>query len=105
MTLGGGRKKATDFCTPLKANRIIIEVGGDVEYFELKHLLNRLANKLPFRARAVTYEQIIEEAEREKELEAKNLNMFTFKHSLSNNLVGSKDWCSPYDMKWWNKYR
>ena len=43
-----------------------------------------------------------EEAERRKEED--NLNPFTFKHCLDNNMLGSHKWAGKYDFLWYGKY-
>lgn len=103
--MGGGKGAIHHYVTPVKADRIIIEVGGHVEFEEVEPFLTRAAEKLPFEAIAVSYEMLEEQARLEKELEQKNLNPFTFEHCLKNNFCGSRIWASTYDYIWFNKYR
>ena len=105
ITLGGGKpKKPKGYCTPVRANCILVEVGGDLEFFEIEPWLTKLADKMPFAARAVSQEMLEAEEEQQVRDEQRNLNMFTFKHCLDNNLGGCNWWASPYDYKWYGKY-
>ena len=105
LTLGKGKpKKPAGYATPIKAERIILEVGGNIEYMELKYVLKEIADKLPFAARPVTHEQMLEEKKKQEREERENLNMFTYKHCLDNNFLGSRSWASPYDYKFYGKY-
>ena len=73
-------------------------------YSKVKYVLKEVADKLPFKARPVTYEGMVEEAELKAKQEQENLNFFTFKHCLDNNFLGSGRWASPYDFKHYGKY-
>ena len=100
----GKPKKPKGYCTPVRANCIILEVGGDLEYFEIETYLKKIADKLPFEARAVSHEMLVAEEERTRHDEQRNLNPFTFKHCLDRNLGGCDRWASPYDYMWYGKY-
>lgn len=103
--MGGGKGAIDHYVTPIKAGRIILELGGTCEFNEVKDFLQTYANQLPFNARAVSHEMLeLEEAER-KELEASNLNPYTMKYVIQNNLSGIHRWLSPVDHKWFGEYR
>lgn len=38
--MGGGKGPIDHYVTPIKANRIIVEVGGNVEYFEVTFFIS-----------------------------------------------------------------
>ena len=102
--MGGGKGSIDHYVTPVKAGRVILEVGGKCEFTETLHFLREVAEKLPFKAKAVSYEMM--EAEKaENELLAKaNLNPYTAEYLIKNNIGGCHQWISPYDKKWFFKY-
>ena len=102
--MGGGKGSINHYVTPVKAGRIIFEVGGYCEYAEVYPILIRIAEKLPFKAEPVSHEMLLEEEEMNRKREEENLNPFNFKYGLENNLMGSQRWSSPYDFRWWGKY-
>ena len=67
-------------------------------------ILSRIAEKLPFKAEFVSQETLEAEQEKERKMEEENLNPFSFKHCLDNNLLGSHKWASKYDFLWYGKY-
>lgn len=103
--MGGGKGAIDHYVTPIKANRVIIEVGGECEYFEVKRFLEEIAAKLPFKAMALSHEMLENMRAEEKRLEEENLNPWTMKYIIQNNLGGCHDWISPVDKKWFGKYR
>lgn len=67
-------------------------------------MLDHVAHSLPFKAMAVSQE-LLEEMER-KELENKrtNINPFTMKYVIQNNLNGCHKWLRRNDHKWFGEY-
>ncbi|CAO1428861.1 unnamed protein product [Diamesa serratosioi] len=102
--MGGGKGAVDHYVTPVKAGRVIIELGGHCEFKEVKDFMEQFAAKLPFRARVVSQDMLDREAAKEKEQEASNLNPYTFKYVIQNNLGGCHRWLSPVDHKWFGEY-
>lgn len=104
MRMGGGKASIDHFVTPVKAGQVIFELGGEVDYYEVEYLLKNIASRLPCKAMAVS-QKIIEQMERKKKkLEEENLNPWTWKYIIQNNLLGSHKWISKYDRRWFNEY-
>ena len=103
--MGGGKGAIDHYVTPIKANRVIVEMGGHCEYFEVRKKLEEVAAKLPFKAIALTHEQLTKMREREKMEEENNANPWTMKYIIQNNLGGCHNWISPKDKIWFGKYR
>ena len=103
--MGGGKGAIDHYVTPIKAGRVIIEVGGPIEWFEVKKLLEDIAAKLPFKAKACTYEELCEMKAKEKWLEKNNENPYTFKYVIQNNLGGCHNWISPIDKFYFGRHR
>lgn len=103
--MGGGKGAIDHYVTPIKAGRIIVELGGKCEFVEVKEFLQKYANQLPFPARAVSHEMLQKEKERKKYLENNNLNPYTFKYIAQNNLGGCHRWLRPIDHKQFGKFQ
>ena len=73
--MGGGKPSIDHYVTPIKTGRIIVEFGGAVEYEEVKPFLTQVANQLPFKAKAVSYEIMQKEAAEKRRKEAANINI------------------------------
>lgn len=103
--MGGGKGAIDHYVTPVKAGRIILELSGKCEFKEVQHYLQTYANQLPFKARAVSHEILLYEAEMEKRRKETNQNPFTMEYVIRNNLGGIHKWLSPVDHFWLGKYR
>lgn len=102
--MGGGKGAIDHYVTPIKSGRIILELGGTCEFKEVKDFLQTYANQLPFKARAVSHEILQREETERQELESSNLNPYTMKYVIQNNLSGIHRWLSPVDHKWFGKH-
>ncbi|KZC10441.1 39S ribosomal protein L16, mitochondrial, partial [Dufourea novaeangliae] len=104
VRMGGGKGNIHHYVTPVKAGQVILEVGGPIEYFEVKKALQLMAKNLPFAARAVS-QDIMNKIEMEKKmLKEENLNPWTWKYVIQNNILGCHRWISKYDRRWFNEY-
>ncbi|CAK9299567.1 unnamed protein product [Gordionus sp. m RMFG-2023] len=99
LRMGGGKAPIHHYVTPVKSGRIIIEVGGKVEYGEIKDWLNNLAKVLPFQAKAFSHSTM------NKAISSKiNLNPYSFEFIIRNRMQGCYNWLSLYDYEWLGKY-
>ena len=105
VTMGGGKGNIHHYVTPVRANRILVEVGGRCQFEEVYKMLHQVAHIMPFPARAVSQGMLEQDAEREKQLEQRNVNPFTFEMCAKGNFLGCHAWLSPYDHYWHGKYR
>lgn len=102
--MGGGKGAIDHYVTPIRAGRIIVEVGGKCEYSEVQGFLENVAASLPFKAMAVSQE-ILDEMKAKEEFEEKyNKNPYTMKYIIQNNMGGCYLWLRPSDRKWFGKY-
>jgi large subunit ribosomal protein L16 len=102
--MGGGKGAIDHYVTPVRAGRIILELGGRCEYREVKDFLQTYANQLPFKARAVSHEMLVKEEEIKQWQEENNLNPWSMKYVMQNNLGGCHQWMSPKDHKWFGDF-
>nr|CAD7596135.1 unnamed protein product [Timema genevievae] len=103
--MGGGKGAIDHYVTPIKAGRVIVEIGGNCEFSEVKPMLEMVAHKLPFKAEVVSQKIMEKKAEKELREERDNLNPYTFKYVVQNNMGGCQNWISPYDRKWFGKHQ
>ena len=103
--MGGGKGSIDHYIYPVRAGRMIIELGGKCEFAEVKGFLSNLAGLLPFPARAVSREMLEKEQEEEQRKIKENVNPFTFEYCVKNNIFGCKISLSKYDQIWHGKYR
>jgi len=104
MRMGGGKGAIDHYVTPIKAGRIIVEMGGKCEFKEVEPFLTDLANKMPFKAMAVSQEMLDKTKNNDKWIETNNQNAYSMKYLIQNNMGGCHRWLSPWDLKYFCKY-
>ncbi|XP_029654809.1 39S ribosomal protein L16, mitochondrial-like [Octopus sinensis] len=102
--MGGGKGPISEYVVPVKADRILLEMGGYCEFFHVERLLKTLASTAPMKARAVSYEMLMEERKARENVESQNLNIFTMDYCIKNNMAGCHEWLSRYEYDWGGKY-
>lgn len=103
-TLGGGKGSIDHYVSPIKAGRVIIEMGGRAEFKEIEPILQQVLYKLPCDAIIVSQAILDKIHQEEIMLQKKNINPFSFKYVVDNNMQGCHRWTSPYDSKYYNEY-
>ncbi|KAK6183962.1 hypothetical protein SNE40_002293 [Patella caerulea] len=103
--MGSGKGPIDHYVFPVKAGRMIVEVGGKCEFKEVYPFMNQIAKILPFKARVVDREFLEKEKEQEKWIEENNINPFNFKDCIRKNYLGCSTWVSPYDFIFNGKHR
>ncbi|KAG8434894.1 hypothetical protein GDO86_013017 [Hymenochirus boettgeri] len=105
--MGGGKGAVDHYVTPVKADQLILEVGGRCEFQEVEPVLTQVAKKLPFPAQAVSKESLREAREKIKQRELNNQNPWTFKRIASRNMLGCRKYISAFDIlnkgRYWGK--
>lgn len=79
-------------------------MGGKCEFQEVKRFLDDVAMKLPFKAIAVSQEILEKMKKEEEDREKNNVNPYTMKYVIQNNMGGCHQWLSKMDLKWFGKY-
>ncbi|XP_011497564.1 PREDICTED: 39S ribosomal protein L16, mitochondrial [Ceratosolen solmsi marchali] len=103
--MGGGKGAISHYVTPIKNQRVIIEAFGPIEFIEVQKVLKEIADKLPFKAIAITQAKLDQIHDDEKYVEENNENPWTLKYIIQNNLGGCDKWIRPIDKYWFGKYR
>lgn len=102
--MGGGKAKVHHYEFPVKAGRILIEIGGIGQFGEVERILVNISNKMPIYTIPIT-QQKIDALEKEKlELDSKNCNPFEYRYLLRNNFSNSQSKISPYELLWGGTY-
>lgn len=102
--MGGGKGSIHHYVTPVRPNRVIVELAGKCDYEEVKPWLENVAQLLPFKAMAVSHEILQENAEKEARLENENLNRYTLKYMLQNNIQNCRKDFRRLDLINFGKY-
>lgn len=103
--MGKGKGAIDFYVTPVKEGRVIIEVAGQCEFAEIYGWLNDIAQKLPFKAEAISQEILDHRKAEQEKLERENSNRWSMKYVIQNNLGGCHRWMSPTDFKYLGRYR
>ena len=102
--MGGGKGAIAEYGTPVRAGRVVVEVGGKLLWEEVQPWLARIAGKLPFDAIAVNADSLRRLKEDEKKLEETNLNPISFEWLIRNNMLDCQRKVSIYDHIWFGKF-
>lgn len=102
--MGGGKGAIDEYGTPVRAGRVIMEVGGKAEWMEVQPWLRVIAGKLPFQALAVSAEHLKKLREEEERLTKANQNPISFEWLIRNNIMNCQMKFSEYDQKWFGKF-
>ena len=103
--MGGGKSAIDHYVFPVKSGRILFELAGKMEYEEVERFLTDIANKMPFKARPVNQALLDDEAAEERYIMQNNINPFTMKYMIENNMRGIQAYCGAYDYLWYGKYQ
>lgn len=102
--MGGGKGKVHHYEFPVKAGRIIVEIGGIGEFGEVERILTNICKKLPFYAIPITQEMMDNLAKEKAHLDTLNHNPFSYRYLIRNNFSDSQRKVTPYDRIWGGTY-
>ncbi|KAK0414494.1 hypothetical protein QR680_011463 [Steinernema hermaphroditum] len=84
--LGGGKGSIQKYVTPVRANRIILEVGGHITEVEARAFLMYLCERFSFPAEFVSEEILQERRQEEARIRANNTNKFDWDKVIKYNM-------------------
>lgn len=102
--MGGGKGPISEYGTPIKAGRVIMEVAGKVLWEEVQPWLNELTKKMPFKALALNADMLRELNAEDKRLVETNKNPYSFEYLIRNNMFDCQRQLSPYDKIWFGNF-
>lgn len=102
--LGCGKGNIHHYVTPVKAGRVIFEIGGYIEFDEVYSLLASVASRMPCYAMPVSPEILDKLRELDRKIKEDNINPVTRHRVYSNNMQGSHKILDYYETKWEGKY-
>jgi large subunit ribosomal protein L16 len=97
--LGGGKGAIDHYMFPIKRGRVIIEVGGKIEYESVFRLLQEISEKLPFPARPVSQEMLDKWESEDEYVRVNNLNKLRWEWCIKNNLLNCLNYSGKYDIE------
>uniref|UniRef100_A0AC35TSW1 39S ribosomal protein L16, mitochondrial n=1 Tax=Rhabditophanes sp. KR3021 TaxID=114890 RepID=A0AC35TSW1_9BILA len=103
--LGGGKGTIAKYVTPVRSERIILEVGGYITEIEAKAFLSYIAERFAFPVEFVSSQILADRRQREKEIEEGNQNKFEWENVIKWNMQNTNSWLSQYDVIWKAKYK
>ncbi|KAI1293590.1 39S ribosomal protein L16, mitochondrial [Halotydeus destructor] len=102
--MGGGKGSINHYVTPIKAGRIVVEVGGVIEFEEVLSFLQDVCWKMPCDAMVINNGTLDELREEEAKLKAENINPISLDRVIKRNMQGYSRFATPYDVFWKGKY-
>uniref|UniRef100_F1LCW8 Large ribosomal subunit protein uL16m n=1 Tax=Ascaris suum TaxID=6253 RepID=F1LCW8_ASCSU len=103
--LGGGKGSINKYVTPVRAHRIILEVGGFITEYEARAYLMYLCERFAFTAEFVSAAILAERKEEEKRIAEMNVNPFNWDTVIKYNMQNCRSWLSYYDVAWKGRYK
>ncbi len=109
-------KKKKNFCLPNieycadSISKSLSNLTLFLHYFhyicfeQVQHFLQVIASKMPFEARAVSHEMLMEEAATEKVNVERNMNLYTWEYMIKNNMLGCRKYAKKIDYVFFGKY-
>lgn len=102
--LGGGKPGICYYVTPVRAGRVILEMGGRCEFEEVIKSLNGVVYRLPFDAMAISHDTLSQLRQEEQRMREKNVNPVSIEYCIKNNILNIRESGSWYDQMWHGKY-
>jgi len=102
---GGGKGRIKRYVTPVRAGRIILEVGGHIIEPEARSFLCYLADILPIEVEFISAEILTQRRQEEERIRRENTNRFDWDMVMRYNMQNCSNWLSYYDMRWRGKYK
>uniref|UniRef100_A0A0M3KI15 Large ribosomal subunit protein uL16m n=1 Tax=Anisakis simplex TaxID=6269 RepID=A0A0M3KI15_ANISI len=103
--LGGGKGNISHYVTPVRANRIILEVGGFITEYEARAYLMYLCERFSFTVEFVSAEILAERRREEQRIAQLNVNRFNWDTVIKYNMQNCRSWLSQYDVAWKGRYK
>uniref|UniRef100_A0AC34RJH8 Ribosomal protein L10e/L16 domain-containing protein n=1 Tax=Panagrolaimus sp. JU765 TaxID=591449 RepID=A0AC34RJH8_9BILA len=98
--LGGGKGSISHYVTPVRANRIILELGGHITEFEARAYLTYMIVQFKFPVEFISEEILQKKRQEEADIAKYNMNRFNWDTVIKYNMQNCTKWLSQYDIIW-----
>lgn len=105
VRLGGGKGSIHHYVTPVRAKRIILEVGGHIIELEARAYLMYLCERFSFPVEFISAEILAERRKEEERIAQLNTNKFNWETVIKYNMQNCCSWLSEYDIAWKGRYK
>jgi len=105
VKLGGGKGSIHHYVTPVRAGRIILELGGHITEQEAYAYLAHIPDFIQFPIEFISEEILQHRREEERQIQMYNKNRFNWDYVIKYNLQDCCSWLSQYDIMWRGKYK
>lgn len=102
--MGGGKAKVHHYETPIRAGRIIVEMGGIGDFHEIQRVLKGICLKMPLYCRPISQDIMDSLKEEKQKLDAENYNPFEYRYLIRNNFSNSRSKVRSREMLWGGTY-
>jgi large subunit ribosomal protein L16 len=102
--MGGGKTKVHHYELPVRAGRVLVEIGGIGQFYEIQRTLETICKKMPLYCVPISQETMDNlRAEKEK-LDEENYNPFNYRYLVRNNFSNAQQHVRSRDMLWGGTY-
>ncbi|VDD90461.1 unnamed protein product [Enterobius vermicularis] len=101
---GGGKGSIHMYYTPVRAKRIILEVGGYITEIEAQAFLLYLCERFKFPVEFISADILAKRREEEKRIAELNTNQFNWEMVMKYNMQNCRSWLNEYDVAWKGKW-
>lgn len=102
--MGGGKTKVHHYELPVKAGRVLIELGGIGQLYEIQRQLDYICQKMPLYCMPIS-QKIMDDLKAEKEkLDEDNYNPFNYRYLVRHNFSNAQSKVRSREMIWGGTY-
>ena len=98
--LGCGKGGIDHYVMPIKRGRVIVEVGGHIQFETVFRGLQEVAEKLPFPAKVVTQEMMEKIQTDHEEVKRLNINKLNWEWCVKNNILNCISHLGRHDLEY-----
>ncbi|CAD5216937.1 unnamed protein product [Bursaphelenchus okinawaensis] len=103
--LGGGKGQLKNYVTPVRAERIILELGGYMTELEARAYVTYMTDFLPVPVRFVSEDMMAAERQQQEDIKKYNKNPWNWEKMIDYNMQNCRSWLTQYDIMWKGKYK
>lgn len=101
---GGGKAKVHHYEFPVRAGRVLVELGGVGQFEEIERVLARICKKMPIYTMPITQAKMDEIKKEKLDRDANNYNPFQYRTLVRKNFSDSQRILAPTEALWGGTY-